>query len=255
MQARVHSMISKLGNLPATLIHENNVFLISPLEVGTYIRATLTGAHTSSFRLATGLSQFLTGNFSALSTVITEPRPDDSTPVGGVPLGDARGSIGCSDVLPEHYSEVTALTTDFLEAGLADLQDQSPTMGASWALLMLDCVGRKQRPPYAFSGPWAGTAAPTNTTSAGAPILFISSTLDPSTPLRNAYNMAKRFPGAAVAEQEAVGHSAIFSAPSKCMANIVNRYFEKGVLPQNGTRCASDCGLFGECDSVLAGAQ
>lgn len=75
------------------------------------------------------------------------------------------------------------------------------------------------------------------------PILFLSNTRDPVTPLRNAEKMSTKFPGSVVFGQDADGHCTI-SAPSVCVAKAIRGYFHEGKLPQGGMACKPDGGIF-----------
>ncbi|KAL1677033.1 Alpha/Beta hydrolase protein [Schizophyllum commune] len=71
-------------------------------------------------------------------------------------------------------------------------------------------------------------------------ILVIGNTADPITPLVNAQLMVDLLgDSAALLTQDLFGH-AFFAEPSTCTANIVNRYFEDGSLPADGTVCTAD---------------
>ncbi|KAK7749355.1 hypothetical protein SLS62_008207 [Diatrype stigma] len=91
-----------------------------------------------------------------------------------------------------------------------------------------------------------------------APLLFVTSRLDPVTPRRNAHAMAAAHAGAAVLEVDAVGHCGS-TVPSRCARAVIRDYLEFGrvVVPtptssQTGTanantntntttiRCAAD---------------
>lgn len=62
------------------------------------------------------------------------------------------------------------------------------------------------------------------------PLLFLSNTYDPVTPLRAAVKMALKFAGAGLLEQEALGHCTI-SAVSRCTAKAIREYLTIGKLP------------------------
>jgi len=63
------------------------------------------------------------------------------------------------------------------------------------------------------------------------PILFISNTYDPVTPLAAGLKMAKKFVNAGFLEQQSEGHCSIFSAVSRCTAEKVRAYIRTGEVP------------------------
>ncbi|KAF2035619.1 hypothetical protein EK21DRAFT_96813 [Setomelanomma holmii] len=72
------------------------------------------------------------------------------------------------------------------------------------------------------------------------PLLFISTEIDPVTPLAAAQKMAKRFGGAKLLVQESVGHTSI-SSVSECTYGVMKRYFSDTLeLPEDGKRCEND---------------
>jgi hypothetical protein len=75
------------------------------------------------------------------------------------------------------------------------------------------------------------------------PILFLSNSLDPVTPLRNAKKMSKQFPGSVVFGQDAEGHCTL-AAPSVCIAKGIRDYFNTGELPKEGMACKPDRSIF-----------
>ncbi|KXG48153.1 uncharacterized protein PGRI_020230 [Penicillium griseofulvum] len=140
-------------------------------------------------------------------------------------------SIGCTD--GEDRSGLTK--QDFFDYYKV-LKGQSRWMADIWASFTMPCWGWKTRPKWRYEGPISGSPA--------HPILWIGNTMDPATPLRNAYKMAERFSGSAVLEQESAGHCT-YSADSKCTAENIRRYFHTGILPGEGTRCDADKMPFG----------
>jgi hypothetical protein len=75
------------------------------------------------------------------------------------------------------------------------------------------------------------------------PILFLSNSRDPVTPLRNAEKMSKKFPGSVVFGQDADGHCTI-SDPSMCVTKGIREYFHHGRLPKGGIACKPDRSVF-----------
>ncbi|KAH0346592.1 hypothetical protein KCU81_g3878, partial [Aureobasidium melanogenum] len=121
------------------------------------------------------------------------------------------------------------------------LQQQSEVLGDWWAHTRLGCVGWKTKAKNRFEGPFAG--------SLSHPALFVSTTLDPVTPLANAREMAKNFPGSVVLQQESEGHTS-WSSPSLCTAKVVREYFQTGLLPPPNTTCSSDQTPFSTSQSL-----
>ncbi|KAF2113432.1 TAP-like protein-domain-containing protein [Lophiotrema nucula] len=68
------------------------------------------------------------------------------------------------------------------------------------------------------------------------PLLILSNTIDPATPLISAQEMHSAFPGSALLVNEAVGH-ATFNAPSDCVFKHIKEYFSSGALPPVNTTC------------------
>jgi pimeloyl-ACP methyl ester carboxylesterase len=71
------------------------------------------------------------------------------------------------------------------------------------------------------------------------PLLFVSTAIDPVTPLRAAEKMVKRFGGARLLVQDSVGHASV-SSVSQCTYGVFRRYLDKGELPEEGKHCSND---------------
>ncbi|PYI02585.1 proteinase [Aspergillus sclerotiicarbonarius CBS 121057] len=75
------------------------------------------------------------------------------------------------------------------------------------------------------------------------PVLILSNTFDPITPLAAAKNLTATFEGSVLLEQNGYGHTTL-SMPSLCTAKAIRAYFNNGTLPANGTICQTDVPLF-----------
>ncbi|KAI2735229.1 hypothetical protein DTO012A8_10030 [Penicillium roqueforti] len=135
----------------------------------------------------------------------------------------------CYQAGPEKCSFAAGNTVEILKS-------QSRWMADIWASFPVPCWGWKTRPKWRYEGPISGSPA--------HPILWIGNTLDPATPLRNAYKMAAKFSGSVVLEQDSAGHCT-YSPGSTCIAKNVRRYFHTGILPGIGNRCGPDKRPFG----------
>jgi pimeloyl-ACP methyl ester carboxylesterase len=140
-------------------------------------------------------------------------------------------AIACTD-----GESPNSKTQDEWRAYINLLQGQSSMFANRWAQLPLPCTGYSSvRANWRFTGPFGAHTA--------NPIMFISETLDPVTPFRNAVNAAELFPGSVVLETEGAGHCTI-SMPSIEGMLAVRKYFEAGEVPANGTKYKAAMGYF-----------
>jgi hypothetical protein len=138
--------------------------------------------------------------------------------------GDAQSSIRCSDqnrlnaTIPEllqsyeSLSRVSSFADIFMNVGL-------PCNG--WSIQPIN-------PPLWTTDPdhWNETSQ----INTSFPLLFVSNTYDPITPLRAGIGMAQRFHGAGFIEQEGEGHCSIVEI-SFCTISKVRAYLRDGIVP------------------------
>ena len=127
--------------------------------------------------------------------------------------------------------DMTGIPQADFRSKVRDLRISSRRFGDLLASLSLVCRGYTTRAKWRFAGPFGGHTA--------HPILFASSSFDPVCPLHYAYRASKLFPGSAVVQSTGYGHCT-FAMPSLCVAKNLRRYFQTGVLPENGTLCEVD---------------
>ncbi|KAF1975861.1 hypothetical protein BU23DRAFT_552339 [Bimuria novae-zelandiae CBS 107.79] len=110
------------------------------------------------------------------------------------------------------------------------LEGISPSAAGIWSMLRMKCAAWQIRPLMSFG---RDELLHGNTSH---PILFVSSTADPVTPLRSARIMSSKYPGSRVLVQDSAGHCAL-STPTACTINAIKNYFQTGELPELDTVC------------------
>ena len=108
------------------------------------------------------------------------------------------------------------------------LQNMSSAGGDIWAMLRMKCAAWKIRASYKFDGEFGGNTS--------HPILFVSNTADPVTPLRSGRIMHSKFPNSALLVNDQAGHCS-FSVTNMCAYENIRTYFQTGVLPTPNTLC------------------
>jgi hypothetical protein len=121
------------------------------------------------------------------------------------------------------------------------LRRQSSSFADYWAEITMFCGSWHIRPA------WEPAIPDISSNNTAHPLLFVSNTRDPVTPLRNAAKMQKMFEGSGLLVQEADGHCSI-SAPGVCVAQRIRDYFQKGQLPEVGLTCVPDLMPFENVD-------
>jgi pimeloyl-ACP methyl ester carboxylesterase len=109
-------------------------------------------------------------------------------------------------------------------------------LGGFVAQIYFPCSSWRMRPAWRFAGP---VGAP----NTSYPVVWMSNTRDPVTPLADAQAMAAAFPGSVLFGQDADGHATL-AAPSRCIARGMRAYFQSGKLPTEGMSCKPDRGMF-----------
>lgn len=144
-----------------------------------------------------------------------------------VPVSAFNG-VGCADT--HNPTE----RSDWWRAGKG--QDASfPWFGSMWTWMSAACANwRPSAQADAWFGPMGGRTA--------NPILVVTSTYDPATPIHGARKVASLFPSSRLLRYNGWGHGAL--GASNCAGAIYNRFYGTGTLPSAGTVCQPDQGLF-----------
>ncbi|KNG46504.1 alpha beta hydrolase fold-1 [Stemphylium lycopersici] len=110
-----------------------------------------------------------------------------------------------------------------------DLLDAvSPMFGSYWSMLLMRCTAWKIGASHRYEGRFGA-----NTSN---PILFLSNTADPVTPLRSGRYMHSLFPGSGLLVSDHAGHCTL-SGVDDCILERVKAYFQTGEMPPPGTVC------------------
>ncbi|OTB04647.1 hypothetical protein M426DRAFT_58064 [Hypoxylon sp. CI-4A] len=246
IRKRFETFLDELTDSPAQIVSGTTIDEITRADVLVAILQALYGPLDTFPVMADLLSSAMAGNYSVLAAgSLQEPSCSSSSPVASTAytwISDALGAVACGD------AEVQDLSTSELNAYVSELKAQTPYFAPTWATIRLQCNGWRVRPRYRFAGPFTTPAADPALVEGRpvAPILFLSSALDPVTPRRNAVAMAREHTGAGVLVQNSTGHATL-NVPGKCRDGYVSRYFETGELPPEDTVCEPDCSPFREC--------
>ena len=119
------------------------------------------------------------------------------------------------------------------------LVEQFQPTGSIWANWVHHARRWRVEPIEVYRGPWTQGEGLNRTAE---PILLVSNTFDPVTPIDAAVDTQRRCgESASLLIQNGFGHCSL-AQPSKCIAKHIRRYFTDGILPANGTKCESDQG-------------
>ncbi|KAL8280865.1 hypothetical protein RQP46_006869 [Phenoliferia psychrophenolica] len=113
--------------------------------------------------------------------------------------------------------------------------------GEIWAAWVTTCRSWRHKAIETYRGPWTVADGLRKT---NFPVLFISMSADPVTPLSAAKSMSRGFgnESATLLIQNGFGHCSS-AHPSLCTAKIARDYFLKGAVPDYGTTCDADAGF------------
>lgn len=173
---------------------------------------------------------------------------DDTVTPGTVEqLPEWQSAVLCTDI-PYIYNK----TYQALKPHIGTLEGQSFLGGEVWTGFLVginhkfpltlancaqvNCTGWPIKAKWRFSGPFGAKTK--------NPILFISNTIDPATPMENSVKWSPRFIGSEILTIEAVGHTSL-AAQNGCAASKMGHFFQTGKLPGPGAVCKAEPGAFG----------
>ncbi|GAA6010280.1 hypothetical protein JCM11491_006246 [Sporobolomyces phaffii] len=156
------------------------------------------------------------------------------------------GSMASAVVVMCGDTDPTIIRNDTSVAGLhkymEDLRDRTGSpIADEWSIWISQCRRWSVEPYETYRGPWTIKDGLNKT---AFPILFMSMTSDPVTPLPAARRMADNFgpESATLLIQNGFGHCSV-AHPSLCTAKKARSYFLDGVVPEHNTSCDADPGF------------
>jgi hypothetical protein len=200
-------------------------------EFAQHLYSAMTGNKTTALRWATELHKPGTHDPSENST-------EQQAIAEELKRREAATAIICSD-----SADVTGKNTKWWLKYAKAQEKASMIFGRFWASNRLACASWPWKANMRFSGPFT-TPDPNRDgvpRMPEAPIMFLSTRLDPITPLRNLYKLKDKYPKSQIVIQEGFGHTATFSGDSPCVKSYAAQFMEDGIRPNWMRRCRARC--------------
>ncbi|KUJ21744.1 alpha/beta-hydrolase [Mollisia scopiformis] len=230
---RFESVMDRIKKTPLMFANKNSnmPLIITHSDLKRLIFGTLYSPTGLWNIIATIFDALSRGQDSVLDSGIVPELPllcQDLLPYWAYPT-DAQDAIMCSD---KRYT---------LNETIPNLQDRFDrisnysSFADVWMTVMIGCDSwgvSPVDPPMRWDDHPAHKRKPINTSF---PVLFVSNTYDPVTPLSAGIAMAKKFVNAGIVEQKSEGHCSL-SAVSKCTINKLRGYFLLGQVPPHPSK-------------------
>ena len=140
-------------------------------------------------------------------------------------------AVACSDNGNILYNR----SLEDLASEIQTLEMQSYIGGETWLGNVIGCTGWSIVGVGRFAGPFGAETK--------NPILFVSNTRDPVTPIFNGRKGTRLFKDAQLLTIDGTGHTSI-SAQNTCGFAKINAFFQDGVLPGKDNFCCLEAGPF-----------
>lgn len=138
-------------------------------------------------------------------------------------------AVSCTDEGNAWYNS----TFEDVMARVEVLKSQSYIGGESVGKNIMACTNWGIKPDERFSGPFGGHTQ--------NPMLFISNTRDPATPIHNGRRGSRLFQDAQLLTIDGTGHTSL-NARNNCAFAKINAYFQNGTLPGKDSFCSLEAG-------------
>lgn len=233
VKVRVQNIIKSLYHAPLPISTPQGPEILTWSDVKLIIFSSLYSPRATFPFLSTLLAAIETGGSPTLDFLV-EANPFShiySCPVNGtVPdySDNPNPNVATTAVLcGDDYDQTHTSMSEF-EEYWQDMDTKFPTAGSYWSMLKMRCTAWPIQASYSFRGPFGGNTS--------HPILFVSNTADPVTPLRSGRLMHSFFPGSSLLVGDGAGHCSL-ATPSTCTLGHIRDYFQTGELPSDGTLC------------------
>jgi pimeloyl-ACP methyl ester carboxylesterase len=232
IEERYHAIMDNVAAHPIPIVDGDTPGIIREGDIKNLVRNVPYGPLDYFPLLAQALTELETGNTSLLQQFLAAGRlPQDcSAPSATKENFESTFFIASIDVNGTYN-----MTYDAWVEQANFLYNQSHFLGEAWAsTVSVTAHSLKIRAPA--SQVFEGYPSANSTKN---PLLFVSTRIDPVTPLAGAKKMVARFDGAGLLVQDSVGHAS-FSSPSKCTYGHLQQYMKDASLPDEGTVCEAD---------------
>ncbi|KAI6708490.1 hypothetical protein JHW43_008986 [Diplocarpon mali] len=251
IENRFRDILTRIERTPVTTVHpvSKQPVIITLSQLRMILFGVLYSPNVGFMGVASIFDQLDRGNDDVLAQIFPLPEPEPfcaaNIPAEVFP-NEAQIAIMCSDkrypfndTLPELQNIYEKMAK---ESSWADV----------WMTVMIGCNAYPVKavdPPMRWDDHLSHKADPIKT---AFPLLFISNTADPVTPLAAGVKMARKFVDAGLIEQHSMGHCSL-AAVSKCTIGKVRDYLARGKLPPHPVKGGKGRelvdGKWDECDA------
>jgi pimeloyl-ACP methyl ester carboxylesterase len=232
IEDRFLAIMDDIAENPIPVVDSQTPTIITTSYLKQFVRSVPYNPLLFFPAFAQALVELETGNTTTLAQYFSiGSRPDDcKSPLGSNDNIESTYFIGSTDANGRFN-----LTYDAWVEHANFLNNQSRFLGEAWATVSgANARSLSIRAPA--SQVLEDYPSANNTKN---PLLFVSVTIDPVTPLVGAKKMNARFDGSRLLVQDSVGHGSL-SSPSKCTFGHLQQYLKDASLPDEGTVCEAD---------------
>ncbi|TVY93057.1 Tripeptidyl aminopeptidase [Lachnellula willkommii] len=244
IKARFEGVLARIRKDPIILVNDLTKLpqVIYESDIRSFLFSALYFPTVYSPIIATIFDRLDSGDYDVLKLLLGGFIPGTDLPSLCSPppspqyfSDEATFAIMCSDKRYPLNGTLSDLDTIFKKVA------NTSSFADVWMTLMIGCDGwpvESRDPPMRWDDHPAHNPKPIKTSY---PLLFLSNTRDPVTPLYAGVKMAQKFVDAGLVEQKSEGHCSL-AAVSSCTTKKIKAYFREGKVPPHPVK--SDKGLF-----------